>query len=81
MGLMNEDMLNDLKQFITATVSQATSDLVTKDDLKDNLRQLKQGLNARIDDLELKVDTISDALNDHLSDHEARITRLEQQAA
>lgn len=67
--------MNDLKQFIAATVSQATSDLANKEDLQ----QVSQSLSKKIDDLELKVKTISEALNENLSDHATRLTRLEQQ--
>jgi hypothetical protein len=82
---MDEDLLNDLKQFIAATVSQATVGMATKDDIavlatKEDLQKVSQDLNTKIDDLELKVDTISEALNDHLSDHETGLTKLEQQA-
>jgi len=66
---MDEDIMNELKQFIAATVSQATADLATKDDL--------QKLSTKIDDLELKVDTISEVLNENLSEHETRLTKLE----
>jgi hypothetical protein len=69
--LMNDDQLDDLKQFITATVSQATADMATKDDIA--------ALSNKIDDLELKVDTISETLNDHLNQHEVRLNKLEQQ--
>jgi len=74
---MDEGVLNDLKQFIAATVSQATAGLATND----SLQRLGQDLSTKIDDLELKVDTISDALNDHLDDHEIRLAKLEQQTA
>jgi len=70
---MDEDTLNDLKQFIVATVTQATANMATKDDIA--------RLEQKIDDLDLKVDTVSDTLNDQLNDHEQRLTTLEQQAA
>ena len=70
---MNDAQLDDLKQFIAATVSQATADMATKDDIK--------RLEVKIDDLDLKVDIISDTLNDRLNDHEARLKKLEPQAA
>ncbi len=75
-------MLNDLKQFIATTVSQATAGMATKDDIADlATKEDLQMLSTKIDDLELKVDTISEALNDHLNDHETRLTKLEQQSA
>jgi len=78
---MNDDQFDDLKQFITATVSQAIADLPTRDEvqvlIQDGLAPVKQSLT----DLEIKVDTIADALSENLQDHEVRITKLEQQAA
>jgi hypothetical protein len=78
----NEDLVNDLKQFIAATVSQATTSLATKDELKnlatkDDIVRLEQ----KVDDLDLKIDTISETLNDRLNDSDTRLTNLEQQAA
>jgi hypothetical protein len=83
---MNEDQLNDLKQFIVATVSQATANIATKDDIantatKDDVTTLGSQLSSQIHDLDLKVDTIAETLNERLDDHESRLTNLEQQAA
>ncbi len=74
---MDEVQLNDLKQFITAIVLQATADVATKGDIA----RLEKKFEKRIDDLDLKIDTISVALNEHLNEHGARLTRLEQQQA
>ena len=38
---MDKDQLDDLKQFITATVSQATAGMATKDDLTNGLASVK----------------------------------------
>lgn len=65
---MDEDQLSDLKQFITVTVSQATAGLATKLDK----------LDKKVDDLDLKIDTIAETLNETLNDHESRLTKLEQ---
>ena len=81
---MNDDQFDDLKQFISATVSQATASMATKDDLNK--------LDIKIDRLELKVDELSahvaealdnqsSATDDQLRDHEVRIVKLESQAA
>ncbi|HSX07103.1 MAG TPA: hypothetical protein VLG92_05285 [Candidatus Saccharimonadia bacterium] len=40
-----------------------------------------EDMKAKIDDLDLKVDTISEALHENLSDHELRLARLKQQTA
>jgi hypothetical protein len=88
---MNDDLITDLKQFIAATVSQATSDLATKEELKslatkEELKSLAtkedlHKLEQKIDDIDLKIDTIADTLNGQLNDHDTRITKLEQQTA
>jgi hypothetical protein len=86
---MDNTQLDDLKQFILATVSQATANMATKDDIADmatkgDIQMLKgdiKRLEVKIDDLDLKVDTIADTLNDHLNDHELRLTKLEQHTA
>jgi hypothetical protein len=74
---MDNDQLDDLKQFILATVSQATANMATKDDLAHSIAQL----DTTLDDLDLKLDTIADTFNDRLNNHETRLTRLEKQAA
>jgi hypothetical protein len=88
---MDENQLDDLKQFISATVSQATAGMATKDDIsnmatKDDLANMATKndlaeLSVKIDDLDLKLDTISETLQENLNDHEARITQLEHQTA
>lgn len=87
---MEQSQLNDLKQFIHATVSQATANMATKDDIK----YLKGDINAlngevtlikgsistlstKIDDLDIKLDTIADTPHEMVTDHETRILRLE----
>jgi hypothetical protein len=88
-----EELLEDLKQFITTTVSQATagmatkgdiaairSEMATKTDLAELRIEMKAGhdkLSGQISDLDLKVDTIADAQAETMQDHELRLTRLE----
>lgn len=81
---MNEALFDDLKQFIAATVSQVLADVVTKADLvRMNLATKAdiQRLDQKIDDLDLKMDTIAATFNDKHNNHETRITKLEQQPA
>jgi hypothetical protein len=84
--MTNEEMIQDLKQFIAATVSQS------EERISGNLKSVKTELEERISDLESKVDTIHDAVADTFSqtheatdatiqDHEQRLRRLEQRAA
>jgi predicted transcriptional regulator len=84
--MTNEDIIQDLKQFIAATVSQS------EERINANLKGVKTELESRISDLDAKVDTIHDAVADAISqsnestdaaiqDHEQRLRRLEQRPA
>ena len=84
---MNDEIIEDLKQFISGTVSQQASSL--KDDLHDEITHLDKkldsldvSLSAKIDDL---AESVADALEStnqetasQLIDHEVRIKKLEQ---
>ncbi|HEV2402774.1 MAG TPA: hypothetical protein VGS08_01095 [Candidatus Saccharimonadales bacterium] len=82
---MNEDVVQDLKQFISTTVSQQTASL--QDSIHLDLQRLDQKLTSQIGDLSHSVaDAIetSNEVNDRtktLDDHERRIARLEQRLA
>ena len=84
--MTNEELLQDLKQFITATVSQQTAHLATKGDVS--------AIRADIKALDTKTDQAQDGVGDTLikltkaldvtnevQDHERRLTRLEHRAA
>ena len=82
--MTNEELLNDLKQFIATTVSQQTAGLATKDDIK----SLRDELKGEIRSVDQKVDAIQDAVAEALTqtnealdatvqDHERRLKRLE----
>jgi hypothetical protein len=84
--MIDEETIQDLKQFIAATVSQSEERINT------NLQDVKTELEGRISDLDAKVDTIHDAIADAISqandstdaaiqDHERRLRHLEQRAA
>ena len=93
--MTNEELITDLKQFITATVSQATADLTTKDDLAavehrvdQRLTTVEQGIST----LDQKLDHVQEAIADvftettelhdaQLKDHERRLRKLEHRAA
>jgi len=85
---MNDDAIQDLKQFIAATVTQQTSDLASKDDiakLKEDIVDLDNKLSAKIDDLSNSVaealESSNEAVEEQLIDHNLRVTKLEQKAA
>lgn len=82
---------DDLKLMATKDdLDQVAARMATKDDLalavsglatKEDLGQLDRKLSGRIDDLDLKLDTISDTLNEDYNDHGLRISKLEQRMA
>jgi hypothetical protein len=83
---MNDDQFDDLKQFIEATVSQSETRI------KDELGERIDGVEQRLGNLEKKVDdgfagvadaieTINQRLDDHETECNERLTKLEQQAA
>jgi hypothetical protein len=89
---MNEAIINDFKQFITAPIAQQTSHLATKGDLTD-LQEDISGIKEDITRLDHKIDTLQAAVQQsaidytstvdaQVQDHEQqRIKRLEQRAA
>jgi DNA anti-recombination protein RmuC len=93
--MTNEDLFTDLKQFITATISQQLANVATKDDLDELRAELKSDINSlRIDlaALDEKIDLVQDAIaetltdttkisNTILQDHEKRLVKLERQPA
>ncbi|MDQ2973229.1 MAG: hypothetical protein M3Q79_01980 [bacterium] len=78
---MNDDAIQDLKQFISATISQQTVNLATKDDIA----SLDKKLSSKIEDLSNSVaealESTNEATDSQLKSHDTRITRLEQKAA
>lgn len=83
---MDQTIIDDFKQFIQATVSQATADLATKAELaelatKQDLADFESRTNQRFDDLDLKLSTVADAHSETLEDHEQRLTKLEHHKA
>lgn len=65
---MNEDVITDLKQFISATVSQQTSELHDKfnglDGRFNSLEEKFDRLDTRFNSLEKKVDKIDQKVDD-----------------
>lgn len=81
--MTNEELFTDLKQFITATISQEVAHLATKDDLSrlehriDGLEGDIKGLKADIKSLDEKLDTVQDAIADTLT-HSAEVINTVQ---
>jgi hypothetical protein len=80
---MRDDTIQDLKQFISATVSQQAS--VLRADIRADIENLDKKLSGKIDDLSASVAEAIDATNEstsaQLSNHEERIVTLEHKAA
>lgn len=87
---MNNDVITDLKQFITTTVSQQLS--LQTDKLRYDIKKLDKkidgisnNLGQKIDNLSLGVASALDASNEEhdkqLKNHEIRLRKLEQKPA
>lgn len=68
---MNDETIQDLKQFIATTVSQQTAEL------REELHGVESKLGSQIESLDEKMDTVIEAAGEQLADHEGRITKLE----
>jgi hypothetical protein len=89
---MDDDQLTDLKQFIVATVSQATADLPRRDEvvtivqteIRKEVDALRKEMHQGFADIQEAIGEALTASNDatdqQLQNHEQRITRLEKQA-
>jgi tRNA(Ser,Leu) C12 N-acetylase TAN1 len=77
---MNKEIIDDLKQFITTTVSRIVSEkmsgLATKDELKDAVSELatKEEMGTRFDILEYKIDNLTDDLRQDIKKVDKRLT-------
>ncbi len=87
---MNDDIVNDLKQFITATVSQQLANQTEEilEDVKKLEIKIDNGnskLNHKVDDISISIgealDTANDVVDKQIKDHENRISILEQKLA
>lgn len=76
---MNDDIIQDLKQFIATTVSQQTSDL------REDMQKMESRLTNGITDLSVSIGETIEAshepIESQLQNHEKRITKLEKQPA
>jgi flagellar capping protein FliD len=94
--MTNEELLQDLKQFVAATVSQSAADI--KSDMNKRFEAVDNrfgsidrrfdAMDKRFDDVYQRFDDIDDQLNEiqnavgtELQDHEKRLRRFEARAA
>ncbi|MEO6760890.1 MAG: hypothetical protein ABI220_00740 [Candidatus Saccharimonadales bacterium] len=87
---MNNDQIDDLKQFIAATIRQQTTNTATKDDIatiidkmatKDDIARLEHKVNDIQTSIGDALATSNDAVDERLVDHENRLTALETKPA
>jgi hypothetical protein len=83
---MNEDQLDDLKQFITTTVSQATADMATKNDIanmatKEDIASLRQEMLDGFAGVSEAIEQIHEQAEIQEAEVDRRFTKLEQQIA
>ncbi|NEA56391.1 hypothetical protein G3I60_20135 [Streptomyces sp. SID13666] len=91
--MTNEQLLEDMKQFITATVSQRTAGLATKEDLdglatKEDVSRLETRMDERFNDVDGQLDEIQNAIGTDLKkidaileDHGGHLKRLDRKFA
>ena len=80
---MNDDTIQDLKQFIAATVSQATS--LQTSELKDEISRLDKKIDDKTEEI---LSAVGDSTNDRfdiveedISKLDTRVTKLESNPA
>lgn len=76
---MDEDTLQDLKQFITATVTQQISQQTNE--LSEKILSVENKIDALTAFVTEAIDTSNETNGKQLQEHEKRITKLEQTAA
>lgn len=80
---MNEEVINDLKQFISTTISQQFA--VSADDIKTDILKEVRNLDAKIDTISSAIAealyTNNEVVETQLKYHESRITKLESTTA
>lgn len=76
---MQDDQLDDLKQFIDSTIGQSEARI--KADLSKDLGMQIQALEKKVDDGFAGVAEAIDSIHDVLANHEGRLTVIEQRAA
>lgn len=80
---MNQEVIEDLKQFIATTISQHLS--LQLDDIREDMTKMEQHLSGQIRELSDSVAEAMTSSNDEtggrLKNHETRITKLEHKTA
>lgn len=89
LAILNEDVIEDLKQFITATVSQAFTHTASKDDIanmatKHDIVELRHEMQDGFAETRAAVaetiSTVNGAVDERFDNHDKRLKRLERRA-
>lgn len=76
---MNDQQLDDLKQFIEARLSQTEQSI--KDDIKKDIEKLRAEMHDGFAGVGEAVDEINKRIEEQSKEQDQRLTRLEQQSA
>lgn len=83
--MTNEQLFDDLKQFIATTVSQSEqrlrAEMATKEDLVNLRQELKQDIKDAQGAIGDAIDRVNEQTDATLNDHERRLRRLEPRQA
>ena len=75
------DQIDDLKQYISTTISQVNANMVSKTDLAD----LQAHIDFRLDEIQASIaeslSVANDTVDEQISAHDVRLTKLEQSTA
>lgn len=85
---MNDELIQDLKQFIEATTSQSEQRMMDRmDQMDQRFEQIDQRFEEIVDGMNQQTETILEHIDQsaamtttRLDDHEGRISRLERHA-
>jgi len=84
---MNEEQFDDLKQFITSTVSQSETrlkqELASKAEVRDGFAGVGEAIEALAADMDERFNEVNSVLHRHTTEiegHERRLTGLEHVA-
>ncbi len=87
MAMTNEQLLEDLKQYIDGRLTQ--SETLLRSEMNERFDEVDKrfedvdkrfgDVDKRFEDVDAKLDTIMEATGEQVHDHERRITKLESQ--
>jgi hypothetical protein len=79
--MTNEELFQDLKQFIDSRLAQELAGVATKEDLKASEERISEKLDHIQDAIAETLTHATETLDASVQDHERRIVKLEQRVA